>query len=223
MDLPLDVLGLALLRDYLAANQWSIGNYLGDLRKHLSLSEDAQFALSEAVGWLYANGLIADKPVHLSGGQFVTRTGKRVLSEGPQALRAARRLDVELHPRLERTRTQFLLGEYELSAFAAMRAVEIRTRELSKLDAGLIGTRLMTEAFRPAGNDKPPGPLTDTTSERGEQQGMMMLFSGAIAVFKNPVSHRQVDYNDPTEASEVVLLADLLLRMLDRTVASPKS
>lgn len=43
----------------------------------------------------------------------------------------------------------------------------------------------------------------------------MTLFRGAIGVSKNPVSHRQVDYADPTLASEVVLLADLLLRMLD--------
>ncbi|MBB3082548.1 hypothetical protein [Geodermatophilus sabuli] len=34
-------------------------------------------------------------------------------------------------------------------------------------------------------------------------------------MFKNPPSHRQVDYSDPTLASEVVLLADLLLRILD--------
>jgi hypothetical protein len=44
---------------------------------------------------------------------------------------------------------------------------------------------------------------------------MMNLFQGAIGVFKNPPSHRQVDYADPILASEVVLLADLLLRLLD--------
>ena len=45
---------------------------------------------------------------------------------------------------------------------------------------------------------------------------MMELFAGAIGTFKNPSSHRQVDYNDPTEASEIVMLADLLMRILDR-------
>ena len=43
----------------------------------------------------------------------------------------------------------------------------------------------------------------------------MELFAGAIGIFKNQVSHRQVDYADATVASEVVLLADLLLRILD--------
>ncbi len=44
----------------------------------------------------------------------------------------------------------------------------------------------------------------------------MALFWGAIGVFKNPSSHRQVEYDDPTLASDVVLLADLLHRMLDQ-------
>lgn len=43
----------------------------------------------------------------------------------------------------------------------------------------------------------------------------MALFQGAIGVFKNPTSQRQVDYCDTTIASEIVLFADLLLRMLD--------
>lgn len=44
-----------------------------------------------------------------------------------------------------------------------------------------------------------------------------------MGVFKNPSSHRIVDYDDPTLASEVVLFADLLLRMLDRSAGDPGS
>jgi hypothetical protein len=55
--------------------------------------------------------------------------------------------------------------------------------------------------------------------DSGEREATMALFWGAIGVFKNPPSHRQVDYQDPTQAAEVVLLADLLLRMLDEVEA----
>lgn len=113
--------------------------------------------------------------------------------------------------RLAKVQTQFLLGEYELAAFAAMREVEIRVRELAHADNSLIGVKLMREAFKPDG-----GPLADENLDAGERVGMMELFAGAIGTFKNPPSHRQVDYDDPTEASEVVMLADLLMRILDR-------
>lgn len=43
--------------------------------------------------------------------------------------------------------------------------------------------------------------------------------SPVIGLFKNPTSHRNVDFEDPTEVSEMVLLADLLLRILDRVEA----
>jgi uncharacterized protein (TIGR02391 family) len=52
--------------------------------------------------------------------------------------------------------------------------------------------------------------------EKGEADATLQLFSGAIGTFKNPTSHRSVEYGDATEASEVVLFADLLMRLLDR-------
>jgi uncharacterized protein (TIGR02391 family) len=62
---------------------------------------------------------------------------------------------------------------------------------------------------------KDRGPLTDESADPGEQEAMMHLFGGAIGVFKNPSSHRTVNYDDPTLAAEAVLLADLLLRLVD--------
>ncbi|MCU1657783.1 MAG: hypothetical protein JWO57_2439 [Pseudonocardiales bacterium] len=73
----------------------------------------------------------------------------------------------------------------------------------------------MALAFSP----KAPGPLTDTSVDRGEQVAMMELFKGAIGLFKNPSSHRPVNYDDPTLASEIVLFADLLHRLLDQVEA----
>lgn len=169
-------------------------------------------ALAEAFDWLMIHGLLSGTPPK-GEGLFITRRGNAALDadDGPALIRAEARLDVDLHPRIAaRVRTQFLLGEYELAALAAMREVEIRVRELAGAEARDIGVALMRQAFRPE-----VGALTDSNAEKGEQEALAALFAGAIGVFKNPVSHRQVDYEDPTLASEVVLLADLLLRILD--------
>jgi uncharacterized protein (TIGR02391 family) len=94
-----------------------------------------------------------------------------------------------------------------------MREVEIRVRELAGASDSEIGVKLMRSAFGPT------GPLTDASLDGGERDAVSSLFAGAIGVFKNPSSHRQVTYSDPTVASEVILLGDLLLRMLDTTAA----
>ncbi len=53
----------------------------------------------------------------------------------------------------------------------------------------------MTFAF------KDGGPLSDTSLDPGERVAMMGLFQGAIGVFKNPPSHRPVEYSDPADAA----------------------
>jgi Protein of unknown function (Hypoth_ymh) len=91
-----------------------------------------------------------------------------------------------------------------------MREVEIRLRELAKAEDSEIGVNLAKNYLRVG------GALADPNLDDGEQQATMALFWGALGVFKNPSSHRQVEFGDPALASEVTLLADLLLRLLDR-------
>jgi uncharacterized protein (TIGR02391 family) len=189
-------------------NQWA-GHDLGD--------DPYAFlrAVTEAWDWLYVHGLVSSREPTQSHGvdfAFVTRKGLALMEDpdGPSRLRAERRLDVDLHPLIaQRVRSQYLLGEYEAAAFLALREVEIRVRDLSGSSKSDLGVPLMKASFREG------GPLANSSLESGEQQAMMALFWGAIGVFKNPSSHRQVEYDDPTVASEVVLLADLLLRLLD--------
>lgn len=215
VELPIDRLALTVLRHLETTQAWSLHNFLIEQRPQYR-GHGPQAVLIEAINWLQANGLIArGHPSQSSGEAFIiTRLGHKVLADGLAPLDAARRIGLDLHRRLERVRSQFLLGEYELAAFAAMREVEIRVRDLSGSDASLVGVKLMRRAF----GEK--GPLADPKLDEGERVGVMELFAGAIGTYKNPPSHRQVDYADPIEASEVVLLADLLMRMLDRIEAS---
>jgi uncharacterized protein (TIGR02391 family) len=218
VEMPLDVLAIAVLGDF--DGEWSIHNWQLEFSRRLGDgSGGAMSAVAEAIGWLRANGLLADQPPSSSGGEFVTRFGRRVLDEGPAVVHATRRLDVDLDHRLQRARSQFLVGDYELAAFAAMKEVEVAARGYGDADKSLLGTSLMQHVFKPAAEgskDTPPGKLANPALDGGEQRAIRDLFAGAIGAFKNPASHRVVDVDDPTEASEVIFLADLLLRMLER-------
>jgi uncharacterized protein (TIGR02391 family) len=164
--------------------------------------------------WLERHGLVGPEPSQSTPGWFfITRRGQQFINDDGalDRVRAEDRLSVDLHALIaERVRSQYLLGEMEAAAFLALRAVEIRVRELAAKSDSDIGVKLMKAAF---GQD---GALRDADLDAGEQDAMMALYWGAIGVFKNPSSHRQVDFDDPTLASEVILLADLLLRLLDR-------
>ena len=221
-SLPIDRLGILVLKHLVDTEEWHSQNFLnpgGNLR----LPQRTLMCWSEALNWLVSKNLVArGKPSKRDlNSIFITRLGNKVLEAGLETIRAAERLDVALHDRLEHVKSQFLLGEYELAAFAAMREVEIRVRELSGADSSLLGVKLMRNSFGEGGK------LADLELDPGERVGIMELFAGAIGTFKNPSSHRQVDYADPTEASEVVLLADLLMRLLDRieerVASSPSS
>ncbi|MBW4530838.1 MAG: TIGR02391 family protein [Aphanothece saxicola GSE-SYN-MK-01-06B] len=212
LSLPIDQLAIIALRHIDSAPEWSAHNFI-QLSRNQGLGEQASQCWAEALNWLISKNLVAQpNPNNSSPGTiFVTRLGKSVLESGLEAVKASERLQFDLHPRLERVKSQFLLGEYELGAFAAMREVEIRVRELSGAGSSLVGVKLMREAFREGGK------LANPDLDPGERVGVMELFAGAIGTFKNPPSHRQVDYANPTEASEVILLADLLMRLLDRS------
>jgi len=181
--------------------------------------------LSDAWAWLVAHGLVGpDANQTTSSWLRPTREGRAAAADptAVASLWAGERLAGDLHPRLSRARLIFNLGDYEIAAFAAMKAVEVEVRELAGFDASVIGMDLMRQAFRPA------GPLADASAPNGEQVALMELFSGSIGTFKNPSSHRPVDFADPIEAAEVVQTADLLLRLLDRvahrlTDASPST
>ena len=47
----------------------------------------------------------------------------------------------------------------------------------------------------------------------------MGLFAGAFGAVRNPLGHDHVEWSDPAEAAEMVLLADSLIRQLDRVSA----
>ncbi len=229
LHLPPDELALRVL-SAITAGEDGLGFFFGKDRLTLDRQNYAvsnlgaraaeyERCIAEACAWLEREVLVAHEPSQSSGNWYlVTRRGWAALRDpgGLARMRAQARLSVSMHPLLaERVRAQFLLGEYEAAAFLAMRQVEIEVRQRAGAADADLGVALMKSAFAPGGS------LADPALDKGEQQATMALFWGAIGVFKNPSSHRQVDFDDPTLASEVILLADLLLRLLDRRCATP--
>lgn len=212
-DLPVDQLGLMVLDDLINTEQWNVESYLAFLTRDHSQPDLVAEPVMEATGWLFTRGLIMRDVTQTASGAFkVTRQGRRVQEHGPQAFYATERLQVGLHPDVERVaRPQFLIGQYEMGVFAAMKAVEVRVRALGGHGEGDVGVSLMNMAFSAQG-----GSLTDPNQEGGEREGTRALFAGAYAVFRNPSGHREVNFEDVTEAAEMVHAASLLMRMLDR-------
>ena len=71
----------------------------------------------------------------------------------------------------------------------------------------------MRDAFH---HEKGPLSSGDVTAER---QAIQALFAGTIGAFKNPASHRIVKFDDPSEAANIIHLADLLLRIVERSAS----
>lgn len=171
-------------------------------------------AITEAWVWLEKEGLIAPAPGQTGDWVFITRRGRKfretadVRKYRDASLLPHKTLDPKLASKVS---PAFLRGDYDTAIFEAFKEVEVRVRSLSGADDTDIGVNLMRKAFHPEN-----GPLTDKAQVASERQAISDIFAGAIGSFKNPSSHRDVDFNDPAEVVELIMLADQLIRIAER-------
>lgn len=174
--------------------------------------------LAEAWAWLERELFLAQQPGAHDGFMFITRRGRRVLEGvdfGSYAKAELLRTEA-LDPILARqVRPEFLRGDYDSAVFKAFKEVEVRVRHKAGLSDSDIGVALMRRAFGPN------GALVDPGAEPAEQKAEADLFAGAVGRFKNPGSHRNVDFSNPEEVADIVRFANQLLRIVDRRTAAP--
>ena len=171
-----------------------------------------QKRLMEAWVWLEREMFIAPDPGQDGSWTFITRRGEKVLQDQDFSTYAKESLLVSetLDPILVRkAKPLFLRGDYDIAIFQAFKEVEIRVRKAGEYSKQDIGVFLMRKAFHPQ-----TGKLTNKESEEGEKQAMSDLFAGAIGLFKNPVSHRDINSISPEEAADIIRFANCLLRMI---------
>jgi uncharacterized protein (TIGR02391 family) len=199
-------------------------NFFNDLGRHPPYprkQHEVIDALVEGWRWLEHEGFLLRRPDQPPWFYFSRRAKRMTSREDFEAYRRANLLPrAQLHPLIAaRVYPAFLRGDYDTAVFQAFREIEIAVRAAGNFGNEDYGPILMRKAFRPVnrpGRDTvAPGPLTDTDSPVGEQEGVADLFAGAIALYKNPQSHRNVP-TDAIDAAEVIVFASHLLRMVDR-------
>lgn len=196
-------------------------NFFNDLDHHPQYpgrQSEVNRALMEAWAWLQADGFLIESTQPNSF--FLSKRAQLIKSRSDlAAYRKASLLPKgQLHPLIAaKVYPAFLRGEYDTAVFQAFREVEISVRAAAKSPPDAIGTKLMRDAFRPAdpNNLAAKGPLTESNLPVAEQEAMSHLFCGAIGLYKNPQSHRNVP-TEPIDAAEVILFASHLLRIIDR-------
>lgn len=116
-----------------------------------------------------------------------------------------------LHPTIKAASIEiFRIGKYDAAVFEAFKTLENAIRQAAELSADAHGMPMVAKAF-----NAETGPLALPDDPPGERQGMQQLMAGAVGVFKNPRSHRNVDLADPREAAQMLIVASHLLQIVD--------
>jgi uncharacterized protein (TIGR02391 family) len=177
--------------------------------------QDVELAILEAWSWLEAQGFLvwSDFANGSNGWRRLTRRALRTDYEEFADIAAARALPQELLHQSIRNRvwSDFVRGHF------AAKQVEVAVRKAIGAENHRYGVPLMADAFH-----EENGKLTDREAQVAERAARRNLFMGFIGAYKNPLSHRDVDIDDPKEAIELILMASHLLRIVEFRSATLK-
>lgn len=186
----------------------------------IKYQKEVKHALIEAWNWLKSEGLIARKHPGSFDDEliFITRKGNRLRNAVDLEIYCKANLLPRnlLHPVIaQKVYHLFLRCDYDIAILQAYKEVEVAVRDIGGYTETDYGVDLMRQAFHV---DK--GPLRDQNQPKAEREATAHMFAGAIGLYKNPHSHRNVPVT-AEEAVEIIMFASHLLRIVDSR--SPKS
>lgn len=121
---------------------------------------------------------------------------------------------LQLHAEIERAAGKlFIDGHYSNAIEDSVKALNAFVRLRSGVD-DLDGMKLMERVFNPTSPVLRFNELKDQ-SDRDEQKGFMMMFSGAVAGLRNPRAHT-LTKDDPERALEFIAFVSLLAKLADQ-------
>ncbi len=185
----------------------------------IDMTEEEIKLTYEAVQELRNSGLIVRDYTQLDEVfQILTAKGKEIVEKQQDPDVFALRLEEVLKSQdlLFRCLGPFNDGDYELAVFKAFRFVEEAVRTKAGLSAEDVGVSLISKSLSPS-NGKLSIPACAVPAE---QEGVHSLFRGAISFFKNPSSHRTINYESRLVAIQAIVVAELLLNIL--STAQPR-
>jgi len=189
-----------------------IPNWINKYYKYTLSDKEVQLTL-EAVQELQNSGyLVGDSSQRDDNWLTLTEKGLNLVkSQKEPEIFGVRLEEVVLDQQLlEKCVSLFNDGDYETAIFAAFKHVEERVRTTAEADASDVGVNLMTLALHPQNGKL----VIPKCQQPAEQEGVYNLFKGAIQFFKNPSSHRSVDYEKRMETIKIIAFGDLLLEIL---------
>jgi uncharacterized protein (TIGR02391 family) len=208
---------LRIFKSY--SNAFIPGDAVGNLSdRGYGRNAEAERVFMEGVAFLERYGLLVEELRRYSGtgrGRVLSRQREQLASSASDLtdfisrIRDPRTL---LHPGIQANALPlFDRGpkHFETAVFEAFKSVEIAVRDAAGLPNELVGTKLMNQAFGLGGK------LRDPKGDPGEEDGIRSLFSGAVASYKNPASHRNVLWEDGKAVLRALIFASELLGIVD--------
>jgi uncharacterized protein (TIGR02391 family) len=196
--------------------QWELENTFPKMLEINGLERDERDAAHQGINDLVGDRLIMQDPqAHGQDGVYIlTDRGKKLVADNGIDKMGTPKISIdELISRDDLrniVREDFCSGRYEVAVQLAFRLLEESVRKVAGQTAGDVGVSLMSTAFKSKGGLLiHPEAATDS-----EIEGLHQLMRGAIALFKNPSSHRTVSYQDEHHAAHILGLANLLLDLL---------